>query len=598
MAKQSGTMEALFALTKFLPRKRIVQLQILMLLMLVGALAETITIGAIAPFLGLITKPDMVASWPVVKFAMGWFSWTDPRQLIIPIAIVFATVVFLAGVVRIILAYANNKFSHRIGYDLGLQIYGGLLYKPYSEHVLDNTSTSLSGMNKVTQVVANVVKPMMVGTSSLVIAIFIVVAMMMVDFYVAMSAAGIFGGIYLIVTLFTRGPLRRNSVKTAQSQTRRFKVLQEGLGGIRDVILDHAQPVYIEKFKKADRAFKDGQATNAFIGAAPRYIIESTGMIGIVFFATYVSGTRGGLLGAIPILGALALGAQRLMPLLQQIFLSWSQVMGSHQELHDVLSLLRANPLGKDRSRIPDPIGFDRAITIENLSYRYTPSTPWVLNDINLVIKKGSRVGFIGKTGSGKSTLIDLVMGLLEPTSGTIRVDDLALDAKTRQAWQRRIAHVPQSIFLVDDTIAANIAFGREAKNIDMDAIQRASKHAELSEHIENQPDGYMSLVGERGIRLSGGQRQRIGIARALYKGCDLLVLDEATSALDNETEASVMASINGLSRDLTILVIAHRLSTLSSCDYIVELDGGNIVRVGTYNELVLNRSLAGPVAS
>lgn len=591
MADKSGTFRALITLSRFLPKKRLRQLQMVMALMFVGAFAETMTIGAIAPFLGLITRPDLVAKTPIVAKAMDIMGWTEPTDLIVPLAIGFCIVVFVCGVVRVVLAYVNNKFSHRIGYDLGVQVYSGALHKPYSDHVLDNSSNAISGMNKVTQVVNNVIKPLMIGTSSLIIALFIIAAMMLVNFKVALTAAGLFGGIYFVVTLFTRRPLRRNSIKIAQSQTRRFQVLQEGIGGIRDVILDHAQAVYIRKFKIVDTTFKNAQAMNAFMGAAPRYVIESTGMIGMVLFATYVSGTPGGLIAAIPVLGALALGAQRLMPLLQQIFLTWSQVLGTHQELHDVIDLLEKSPAPQRKLEVPERMSFERSITFEGMSFQYTSDGPVVLDRVNLVIPKGARIGFIGKTGSGKSTLIDLVMGLLEPTDGSIAIDGVALSASNRSAWQRNIAHVPQTIFLVDDSIAANIAFGKEGPDIDMTAVARASRQAELAEHIESQPMGYDAKVGERGIRLSGGQRQRIGIARALYKQADVLVLDEATSALDSATESAVMTAINALSRDLTILVIAHRLTTLAFCDTIIELDGGRVARVGSYADIVLSRN-------
>jgi ATP-binding cassette subfamily B protein len=283
----------------------------------------------------------------------------------------------------------------------------------------------------------------------------------------------------------------------------------------------------------------------------------------------------------------LALGAQRLLPCLQQLYYSWASITGYQVSLADTIALLD-QPLPEEFLQpTTTPLFIQDAIRLDAVRFRYTGEGPWVLDGLNLVISKGARVGFVGSTGSGKSTTLDLLMGLLIPTEGQLLVDGQAVSGNRLSAWQRSIAHVPQSIYLADTTLAENIAFGIPAETIDMERVQRAARQAQIADFIEKSPEGYQAYVGERGVRLSGGQRQRIGIARALYKQASVLVLDEATSALDNSTEQSVMDAIGGLNSDLTILLIAHRITTVRHCDFIVELEHGRVVSQGTYEQLL-----------
>jgi ATP-binding cassette subfamily B protein len=310
-------------------------------------------------------------------------------------------------------------------------------------------------------------------------------------------------------------------------------------------------------------------------------------MMLIAALAYGLSRQAGGIATALPVLGALALGAQRLLPALQQSYSAWAGIAGNHALLVDTIALLD-QPLSAEMLQpSPAPLLFKDSIRFKNVHFRYTDQSPWVLDGLSLMIPKGARVGLVGSTGSGKSTAIDLLMGLLMPTKGELLVDGQPIVGNRLRAWQRSIAHVPQSIYLADTTLAENIAFGVLPEVIDLDRVQQAARQAQIASFIERSPEGYQAYVGERGIRLSGGQRQRIGIARALYKQARVLVFDEATSALDNITEQSVMDSIDGLNRELTIVIVAHRLSTLRRCDIIVELQGGRVVAQGHYEELL-----------
>jgi ATP-binding cassette subfamily B protein len=360
------------------------------------------------------------------------------------------------------------------------------------------------------------------------------------------------------------------------------------LGGIRDVLIDGSQVAYCDIYRNADRPLRYAQGNNSFIGASPRLAMESLGMLLIAALAYSMAQQSDGIMRAIPVLGALALGAQRLLPVLQNAYVAWTAIQGEQATLQDTLELLD-QPL-PDYADITTgaPIPFREKISCVGISFRYGPQSPWVLQQLDLDILKGSRVGFVGVTGSGKSTLLDIVMGLLRPTEGELLIDGQAVTAHNHRAWQAHLAHVPQAIFLADSSIEENIAFGIHKEQIDHQRVRHAAKQAQIAATIETWPNQYQTLVGERGIRLSGGQRQRIGIARALYRQANVIIFDEATSALDNDTEQAVMHAIEDLGSDITVLIIAHRLSTLKNCTHVVELGGGGIQRVGSYQDVVM----------
>ena len=422
--------------------------------------------------------------------------------------------------------------------------------------------------------------------STVVLLVFIAGALFAIDATVAAIAIIVFGGCYKLITVLTRRRLRRDGQRMASEHSQVVKVLQEGLGGIRDALLDGTQPVYCEIYGKADRSLRLAQADIAFVGGCPRFFMEAMGMVLITALAYGISRQSGGVASALPILGALAVGAQRLLPVLQQGYSAWANIVGSQASLIKVLELLD-QPISPDLLQgVRRRLAFNRELRFSDVRFRYRHDAPWVLYDFNLTIRKGSRVGFVGSTGSGKSTALDLLMGLLIPAEGEVLVDGEPIVGERVRAWQNTIAHVPQSIFLADASLAENIAFGVPRDAIDLDRVRQAARLAQIADFIEGGPDGYNASVGERGIRLSGGQRQRIGIARALYKQANVLVFDEATSALDNATEQSLMDAIEGLDRGVTILLIAHRLSSVRRCDLIVEMGEGRVLAQGTYEHL------------
>jgi ATP-binding cassette subfamily B protein len=529
-----------------------------------------------------------VFNHPVVADLAQALGIATADQLVLPLTIVFATAALIAGAIRIFLLWVTTRLAVVSGADLSIEVYRRTLYQPYWVHAARNSSDTISGItSKVNITVFGVLLPLLTLISSFVLLAAVMIALIVIDPVIALVAIVGFGASYGLVTWLTRRRLERNSLRIAFEQTQVIKALQEGLGGIRDVLLDGTQPIYCDVYRQADHPLRQAHGNNIFIGGSPRFAMEALGMVLIAVLAYVLSRHAGGVATALPALGALALGAQRLLPALQQIYSAWASIVGSRASLAGTIELLD-QPLPADVLQPTSaPLRFQKDIRFNAVRFRYTNDGPWVLDGLNLVISKGARVGFVGSTGSGKSTTLDLLMGLLMPTQGVLLVDGHPIRGKRIRAWQRTIAHVPQNIFLADTTLAENIAFGVPRGDIDMDRVRQVARQAQIAEFIESRPEGYNAYVGERGIRLSGGQRQRIGIARALYKQATVLVFDEATSALDNATEQSVMDAITALNRDLTVLLIAHRLTTVRRCDSIVELEGGRVVAQGTYDQLL-----------
>ena len=568
------------------PRRR-GQFGLLLVLMLLASFAEILSIGAVLPFLGILTAPERIFNLPIAQPFIQALGLSEPSQLLLPLTMVFGFAALLAGGLRLLMLWASTKLSFAAGADFSRSIYSRTLYQPYYVHCGRNSSEVIDGISgKANTVIYSVIVPIITLISSGLMLISILIALLVVNPIIAIAAFGGFGLIYSLIIRMTRNKLLLNSQTVARESTQVIKSLQEGLGGIRDVLIDGSQEAYCKIYSSADLSLRRAQGGSMFISLSPRYAMEALGMILISTLAYSLAKQDEGMLTAIPILGALALGAQRLLPVLQQIYFSWANIQSGQASLEDVLNLLDQPLPSYLHQASKQSMTFNDCIRLKQVNFRYSPQSSYVLKGIDLEIAKGSRVGFIGATGSGKSTLLDVVMGLLQPTKGSMEIDDQVVTAGNHRAWQEHIAHVPQNIFLADSSIDENIAFGVPTDQIDHHRVKQAARQAQIADTIESWPNQYQTFVGERGIRLSGGQRQRIGIARALYKKADVIIFDEATSALDSETEEAVMQAIEGLSKDLTLLIIAHRLTTLKNCSQIVELFNGCVKKTGNYNEI------------
>jgi len=560
----------------------------LIFLMIIASMAEMFSIASVIPFLGVISAPEKVFNLEVFQGLITFLEITSPNQLVLPVTMLFASAVIFAGLIRIFLLRSNINFSFSCGSDLSVKMYERSLYQPYTIHLERNSSEVISGVTAKTNILIHVVGQFLVLLTS----IFIVTAILLILLYfnplVAITIFSFFSFFYFFIFKFTHKILSYNSNLISSKLTLIIKNLNEGLGGIREILLTGTQPYYVDLYKRADFSLRKAQGAIQFSSLSPKYIVDAIGMALIAIVAYFMTLQDSGILEAIPFLGALGLGAQKILPLLQQSWAAISTIRGNLGPLEDTINLLEQPiPSIYNKENI-SPLTFKNQILLKNISFRYTEKSAYVVNNFNLSVKKGSRIGFIGSTGSGKSTIMDIIMGLLEPTRGSIFIDGKQVSKKIIQNWQRNVAHVPQAIFLSDASFEENIAFGIPSYKIDHDRVLCVAKMAQIDTLIQTLPNKYKSLIGESGVRLSGGQRQRIGIARALYNNAEVIIFDEATSSLDSKTEKLVMKSIDSLSKDLTIFIIAHRITTLKNCDIIISLENGNIVRTGSYNQINL----------
>jgi ABC-type multidrug transport system fused ATPase/permease subunit len=578
-------------LVRQLPRRRRVELALLFALVIVSSVAEVVSLGAVVPFIGMLVAPEQVYQSERIREIAGWFGIASAQDLVLPATLFFIAAAVVAAAIRILQLHLNTRLAFAIGADLGVTVYRRTLYQPYLTHVARNSSEIVGSITrKVDHVVTGVLLPALTFISSLVLVASIGSVLFLIDPMAAAVASVGFGLCYGILTYASRQRIRRLSEEMAAKQVHVFKAIQEGLSGIRDVLLGGTQERYAQMFHEADVPLRRAYGAVLFISAAPRYAMEALGMILIALLA-YVLATRPeGAGAALPTLAALALGGQRLLPGLQQAYAAWSSMMGGRAVLRDIVQLLDQPLPPQADGRVEEPLPFAREIRFEGAEFRYDTPGPWILRGIDLTIAKGERIGIVGPTGSGKSTLIDMLLGLFPPTAGRLLVDGVPIEAGNVRRWQRNIRHVPQSIYLADASFAENIALGEPAHEINLERVARAARRAQIADFIESAPQGYDTRAGEDGVRMSGGQRQRLGIARALYGEASVLVFDEATSALDTATESSVMQAIESLDSDLTIVLIAHRVSTLRNCNRIIELKEGQVAREGTFDQFDFDR--------
>jgi ABC-type bacteriocin/lantibiotic exporter with double-glycine peptidase domain len=572
--------------------RRRVQLGLLAILLLGAAISEIVSIGAVLPFLGVLTAPERILEFEFARRVTTTLGISSNADLLLAFTLTFILAALGSALLRLLAMWAQVRMANAIGADFSIKAYERTLYQPYAVHVARNSSEILAGINKANNLAGMMIQPVLSVFSGSLILLGLLGAIFAIDPVIALSAVVGFGSIYASIISLTRRRLAEVSRTVGEQAGRVTKAVQEGLGGIRDVLIDGSQGTYARIYRGSIRPLQRAGAATAFIDNSPRLAIEALGMILIGGLAYSMARTEGSLSRAIPVLGSLALAAQRMLPVLQNLYSNYVRVRSWQSSVQDALDLLE-QPLPPHGVEVVPALPFRRSIELQDLHFRYAASSPCVLRGLNLRIPRGSRVGFIGSTGSGKSTLIDILMGLLTPGQGQVLIDGTPVFPEHIRGWQAHLAHVPQAIFLADISIAENIAFGVPPERIDRARVRHAARQAQIADLIDSWPEGYDTQVGERGVRLSGGQRQRLGIARALYKQADVIVFDEATSALDNHTEAAVMESIEGLDANLTLLIVAHRLTTLRSCDLIVELEKGAIRRVGSYREVIEESGLA-----
>ena len=570
----------MIALVSQLPLRRRWQLALLILLMLGGGFSEVISLGLVVPFLGFLMDPVEALQLPIAAQIVNIFDPADINDLRWQFTALFIAAAVFSGAFRFCLIWVTTNLTFRIGHEIGTKIYRRVIHQPYAVHISRDSSEIDGAISKV-EPVTHILAALLNGISAVLICLSILVTLIIISPVFTFITLFSLGAVYAVIMLVVRKRLVRNSVRISQSMNERFKVTHEALGSIREILLSHGQQYFSNLFNNINRRYTTSVASNLIIGPSPRFIVEAFGVSIIAGFAYFSVMSTDGLNTTIPTLGAMALGAQRLLPNLQLIYTGITQHKGQEQHIFDLVKLLDRELLDQsiDEQHLSDldPLMFENQIDFENVSFRFQDDSPVVLKELNFSITKSQTIGFAGPTGSGKSTCIDLLMGLLEPDTGVISVDDIPLTGKARLQWQKNIAHVPQDLYLMNASFAENIAFCKVPDDIDLQRVEKAAKLAHIHDFITTKPKGYHTLLGERGTQLSGGQRQRVGIARALYRRASVIVLDEATSSLDTEMEAAVMSSIENIDRNLTIIMIAHRISTLNNCDFIYKFENGCI---------------------
>jgi ATP-binding cassette, subfamily B, bacterial PglK len=547
----------------------------LFFLTIVTGMVEMISLGAVVPFMGVLLEPETVYYHPNLQFLVNYFQISSPEELIKPMTIIFGIMIIISSVVRVFHLKYLTVLTFNSGSDMSTDVYKKTLYRDYDYHIKNNSSEIIGGItSKVQSVILGVMFQVLSLLGSVFILSFLLATLLWINWVITTISIIIFALAYFIISLTVKRRLNVNSMIISKGQTEIVKAANEGLGGIREILIDGSQKVYYRKYEKIDRKLRTAQGVNLYIGSMPRFIVESIGMLLIVILSYYLTLQEGGLVASFPILAALALGAQRILPLVQASYSSIVSIVGNKDTLSDVLKLINVKV---DNIQEVTHLSFENLIQFRDVSYRYNADEKKILNSINLDIKKGEIIGLIGETGCGKSTMLDILMGLLTPTSGSLAVDNVKIEKANIGSWQSNIAHVPQHIFLIDDSIINNIALGVSEGEIDFKRVELAAKRAQIYNDVMILPNGFDTNVGERGVRLSGGQLQRIGIARALYKDASLLILDEATSALDIETEKRLINAIHSMSKNTTVIMIAHRLETLKICTRIIKISNGSL---------------------
>lgn len=568
----------------------------------VMALLEIANVSAIAPFLSLASDPSIVKDSAVLAFLYEAFAFEDANGFLIAVGLGVFFLMLISNAWSALTTWAQLRLVWSLNHQLSLRLLERYLYRPYSYFLSRNTADlSKNLLSEVQQVTHQMIQPVILATGRIVVALGIIAVLIAMNPLLALLVTAVVGGSYSAIYVFTRKRLNTIGRDRVKANQERFTVASEALGGIKDVKVLNVEQEFLKRFTEPSRRFSRHHATGQTIASLPRYAIETVAFGTVILILVYFIAVDRDFGGIVPMLGLYAFAGYRLMPALQQVFHAVTAVRFHSSALRTLLNDLEAE---LETPAIPHPadvvpMGLSAKLELKQIEFSY-PNTPRrAVDDVSLEILANSTVGFVGATGSGKTTLIDIILGLLRPQAGALIVDGRPINDENRSTWQMSIGYVPQYIFLTDSSVAENIAFGVPKDRIDMEAVRKAAKVAQIDDFIMNElPFGYDTVVGERGIRLSGGQRQRIGIARALYRDPDVIVFDEATSALDNATERYVMEAIQSLHGKKTILMVAHRLTTLADCDIIFMLKEGRIVSYGTYDDLVMGQGAFAEILS
>ena len=563
---------------------------LLLLMILVMAFLDVMGVASILPFMAVLTNPGLIETNYFLKLMFqtsSIFGVENIQEFIFALGFLVFILLIVSLSFKALTTYAQFKFVQMREFSIGKRLIEGYLHQPYSwflsRHSADLGKTILSD---VAQIIGGGIFPFLEIIARGAVAIALIVLLILADPKLAFIVSFSLFFAYIVIFYFVRNTLDRIGKERLKNNQLRFTAISEAFGAVKEVKVGGLEEVYIKDFSNSAKIYAVNVASAQVLSHIPRYILEAIAFGGALLIILYAMEQSGTFNEALPILSLYIFAGYRLLPALQQIYRSFTQLEFSGptiDNLYKEFKELKEINIKKDHAFLP----FNKSITLENVSYKYPVTSRTALKDINLTIPKKSMIGIIGATGSGKTTTVDIILGLLEAQKGKLKVDETVITKENLRSWQRNIGYVPKNIYLIDDSIAANIALGVEDSEIDLDRVKKASKIANLHNFVVNElPDKYRTTIGERGVRLSGGQRQRVGIARALYNNPKVLILDEATSALDNNTERLVMDAMNNYNDDITMILIAHRMNTIKNCDIIFKFEKGQLVGHGKFDEI------------
>ena len=554
---------------------------LLLIMIIIMALLDTIGVASILPFVAVLTNPILIETNIILNImfqALGRFGVITNEEFLFILGILVFILLITSIIFKALTTYAQVQFVQMLEFSIGKQLVKGYLNQTYSWFLSRNSADlGKTILSEVAQVITNGVNPLMELITKGILTILIITLLVAIDLKLALIVSLSLGFVYLLIFCFVRNFLNRSGEERLKNNQLRFTAVSEAFGAIKEIKVGGLEEVYIKGFSNSAQIYARTLASSQAIAQLPRFILEAITFGGILLIIIYVMAQTGSFNNSLPIISLYVFAGYRLVPALQQIYSSFTQltfVSPSINKLHSDLKNLKLF----NQNQVQEILTFNKSITLNHTHYNYPNTSKSALKDINLTIPAKSIVGLIGPTGCGKTTTADIILGILQPQKGTLEIDGKVITEQNLRSWQQLIGYVPQHIYLSDDTVEANIAFGEKIEDINQELVEKAAKIANLHQFVVDElPKKYQTIIGERGVRLSGGQRQRIGIARALYHNPKVLILDEATSALDNQTEEAVMNAINNISKDITIILIAHRLNTLKNCDIIFKLDKGSL---------------------
>ena len=564
---------------------------LLLIMIIIMALLDTIGIASILTFVAVLTNPTLIETNIILNImflALGKFGVITNEEFLFILGILVFVLLITSIIFKALTTYAQVQFIQMLEFSIGKQLVKRYLNQTYSWFLSRNSADlGKTILSEVAQVITHGVNPLMELITKGILATLIITLLVTIDLKLALIVSLSLGCVYLLIFYFVRKFLNRSGEERLKNNQLRFTAVSEAFGAIKEIKVGGLEEVYINGFSNSAQIYARTLASSQAIGQLPRFILEAITFGGILLIIIYMMDQTGSFNNSLPIISLYVFAGYRLIPALQQIYSSFTQltfVRPSINKLHSDLKNLKLF----NQNQVQEILTFNKSITLNRIHYNYPNTSRSALKDINLTIPTKSIVGLIGPTGCGKTTTVDIILGILQPQKGTLEIDGKVITEQNLRSWQQLIGYVPQHIYLSDDTVEANIAFGEKIEDINQDMVEKAAKIANLHQFVVDElPKKYQTIIGERGVRLSGGQRQRIGIARALYHDPKVLILDEATSALDNQTEEAVMNAINNISKDITTILIAHRLNTLKNCNIIFKLDKGSLKEKVTLENLI-----------